>query len=438
MMRSDVLIDLSPLKESRAFRYAYAARTATVLVTGMLLVASSIQLYGLTQSSVAVAMLNLLLAVPMGIALIIGGVLADRMDRKTLMIRSRSVYVLSTLIFLGNSMMPEPAVWPIYVAAIIGGSASGISIPAMMSATPALVGKEKLVAAAALSGLAMHLGSVFGPLLAGVLINGPGLVACYAVVLLGVAITPLLLRALPPLPPLPRRPAGAADRHSQATSPADAKPGILHDFTEGVRYMLDTPLLRNLLLIDLAAVFFATPLALLPEWGTQVLAQGAQATGALYSAPAVGAVIMALASGWTRAHPQPGRLVIAAVITWGAAILALSMTRNLYLSMAALAVMGAADTLSKMMRMALVQKNTPNHLLGRMSSLWMTQSSLGTAAGNMQMGIVSRFFGPATAFFVGGSLCLLSGLAFRLRANPLREYVQQAPESPAPGATNSP
>ena len=131
MALQDLLIDTSPLRDSRPFRYAYAARTATVLVTGMLLVAASVQVYGLSASSVAVAALNLLMALPMGVALIIGGVLADRFDRRILMIRSRSIYVLSTLIFLLNSLQPQPQLWPIYLAAIIGGAASGISIPAM-------------------------------------------------------------------------------------------------------------------------------------------------------------------------------------------------------------------------------------------------------------------------------------------------------------------
>lgn len=405
---STLLIDVSPLRESRPFRYVYAARTATVLVTGMLLVAASIQLYGLTDSSVAVAALNVFLALPMGLALIIGGVLSDRFDRRQLMLWSRSIYVISVLLFLANALLPQPLVWPIYLAAIIGGAASGISVPAMMSATPALVGRQHLASAAALSGLSMQLGGVIGPLLAGALIAGPGLVACYAIVLVGVVATPLLLRALPSLPPM--APPGGAP----------PKQGMFYSFIEGFRYMLKTPLLRGLLLIDLAAVVFATPLALLPEWGDVVLGQGAEATGALYSAPAIGAVLAALASGWTRSHPRPGRVIIGAVLVWGLAIVLLSMTTMLYASCAALAVMGAADTLSKMLRVTLVQKHTPDHLLGRMSSLWMTQSFVGTAAGNMQMGVVSRWFSPSVALLAGGSACLLAGALFASTANVLK------------------
>src|SRR5690606_28292447 len=164
------LLDVSPLRDSKPFRYAYAARTTSVLVTGMLLVAASIQLYELTGSSIAVAFLNAFMAIPMVIALIIGGVLSDRMDRRQLMLWSRSVYVLSVVIFLINALLPTAHVWPIYLAAAIAGAAGGISVPAMMAVTPALVGRDRLAAAAALSGLSMQIGGIIGPALAGMLI----------------------------------------------------------------------------------------------------------------------------------------------------------------------------------------------------------------------------------------------------------------------------
>ena len=406
MSLSRFIIDISPLRESRAFRYAYAARTASVLVTGMMLVAASIQLYELSQSSVAVALLSVSMAVPMVIALLIGGVLSDRIDRRKLMMWSRSVYVLSVLLFLINTLLSTPSIALIYIAAMIGGAASGISIPAMMSATPALVGKQHLASAAALSGLSMQLGGVLGPLLAGALIASPGgLVMCYSIVLVGVLTTPFLLSALPALPP----------------RGGDGKPSsAIHAFAEGFHYMLRTPLLRNLLLIDLVAVVFATPLALLPEWGDVVLGQGASVTGALYAAPAIGAALTALSSGWIRSLKRPGITIIGAVLVWGLAIIALSQSTHLYPSMIALAIMGSADTLSKMLRMTLVQRHTPDHLLGRMSALWMTQSSIGTAAGNLQMGSMAKWFSPSLALFVGGCACTLSAGLFASRHNALK------------------
>lgn len=414
------LIDISPLRVSRGFRYAYAARTATVLVTGMLLVAASIQIFELTQSSFAVSMLNVSMAVPMVSALIVGGVLSDRMDRRLLMLWSRSVYVLSVVIFVINALIPAPQVWPIYVAAAIGGAAGGISVPAMMAAVPALVGRDKLAAAAALSGLAMQVGGIIGPALAGVLISGPGLIFCYVIVLAGVLITPFLLRALPSLPP-----------QNQAERPPQAP---LQALADGFKFVRHHPLLRTLLLIDLGALFLATPMALMPEWGEHVLSLGSQATGLLYAAPAVGATLAALSSGWCRNTARPGRIIVLAVLLWGLAVAALPAYQTLYWSLACLTLMGAADTVSKILRMTLVQRHTPDHLLGRVSSLWMTQYSMGQALGNVQMGLMSRVFNPALAFLLGGLACSsLAGL-FGLFNSSLRTLEHQ--ESDAPTRTS--
>lgn len=403
------LIDISPLRESRAFRYAYAARTATVLVTGMLLVAASIQLFALTQSSLAVSLLNVAMAAPMVSALIVGGVLSDRIDRRLLMIWSRSVYIISVLIFIVNALLPEPMAWPIYLAAAVGGAAGGISVPAMMAAVPALVGREKLAAAAALSGLAMQVGGIVGPALAGVLISGPGLIFCYLIVLCGVLLTPFLLRALPALPP-------------QAKAGPSVAP--LAALVDGFQFVRTHPLLRSLLLIDLGALFLATPMALMPEWGEQVLSLDANATGMLYAAPAVGATLAAIFSGWCRNTLYPGKIIIFAVLLWGLSVAALPIYQNLFWSLACLTLMGAADTVSKILRMALVQRHTPDYLLGRVSSLWMTQYSLGQAMGNVQMGLMSRSFNPSTAFLIGGLACSTLAGAYGLLNSGLRRLKQ--------------
>jgi ENTS family enterobactin (siderophore) exporter len=398
------LLDVSPLRDSKPFRYAYAARTTSVLVTGMLLVAASIQIYELTGSSIAVAFLNAFMAVPMVIALIIGGVLSDRMDRRQLMLWSRSVYVLSVVIFLVNALLPTAHVWPIYLAAAIGGAAGGISVPAMMAVTPALVGRDRLAAAAALSGLSMQIGGIIGPALAGVLIAGPGLVFCYAIVLVGVLITPFLLHQLPSLPPQ-----GAPKHDSKVQS-----------FVEGVAFLRKHPLLRTLLIIDLAAMVLATPIALLPQWSDQILGRGPEATGMLYAAPAIGAMITALTSGWTRTVARPGLIVAIAIMLWGVAIAMLALGSTLWWALISLAVMGAADTVSKILRMALVQHHTPDGLLGRVSSLWMMQGSIGPALGNLQIGITARFLSPPAALLLGGTACVLRAATFATASTHLR------------------
>ena len=424
-------LDISPLRDSPAFRYAYAARAATVLVTGMLLVTASLQLFALTQSTLAVAGLNVAMAVPMVLALIVGGVLSDQRDRRQLMLWSRSVYAVGVLLFFVNALLPEPQVALIYIAGIISGAAGGISVPAMMAATPALVGRERLASAAALSGLAMQFGGILGPAFAGVLIAGPGMVACYGIVLAGVLLTPFLLYRLPPLPPPPRKPrpqAAGVDGLNADSPPSSQAPETLgsrltatvESFAEGWRFIRSSPLLSGLLLIDLTAMILATPIALLPEWGERILSAGPEVTGMLYAAPAVGATVAALSSGWTRTVQRSGQVLIAAVFVWGASIVMLALGRSLWWALSALVIMGAADTISKILRAALVQKNTPDHMLGRVSSLWMMQTSIGPALGNVQIGFVSRLFSPPLALLMGGGACLIAVLLIGAKSPQLR------------------
>lgn len=416
MTSKKFFIDISPLRDSPAFRYAYAARGATVLVTGMLLVAASLQLFELTGSSLAVAAFNVAMALPMVLALMVGGVLSDRRDRRELMLWSRTAYALGVIIFFVNALRAEPSPWLIYLAGVISGAAGGISVPAMMAATPALVGRERLAAAAALSGLAMQIGGIIGPALAGALIAGPGLIFCYAIVLIGVLATPMLLYRLPALPP----------------PPSATQPRARASFVEGLNFIRGNSLLRGLLLIDLAAMVLATPLALLPEWGTLILDGGPQTAGLLYSAPAIGATCAALSSGWTRTLAAPGRVLIAAVLIWGVSIIMLALGTSLWWAMLSLIVMGAADTVSKILRAALVQRHTPDALLGRVSSLWMMQTSIGPALGNMQVGFVARLLSPPLALLIGGSACLVAVGAVAATSPALRGALL-APRPAGPG-----
>lgn len=417
MTSKKFFIDISPLRDSPAFRYAYAARGATVLVTGMLLVAASLQLFQLTGSSLAVAAFNVAMAVPMVLALMVGGVLSDRRDRRELMLWSRTIYAVGVVIFFVNSLLAEPSIWLIYLAGVISGAAGGISVPAMMAATPALVGRERLAAAAALSGLAMQIGGIVGPALAGALIAGPGLVFCYAIVLVGVLATPMLLYRLPALAPPP----SSIQMRARAS------------FVEGLNFIRGNKLLRGLLLIDLAAMILATPLALLPEWGTLILNGGPQAAGLLYSAPAIGATLAALFSGWTRTLAAAGRVLITAVLIWGVSIIMLALGTSLWWAMLALVVMGAADTVSKILRAALVQRYTPDALLGRVSSLWMMQTSIGPAMGNVQIGFVARLLSPPLALLIGGTACVVA-VGVVAATSPALRGATLAPKPAEPGA----
>jgi ENTS family enterobactin (siderophore) exporter len=173
--------------------------------------------------------------------------------------------------------------------------------------------------------------------------------------------------------------------------------------------VLKSRLVAGLLLIDVAATIFATPFALLPQYGAEMVG-GSQVVGMLYAAPAVGAFLAALTSGWASRVLRPGKALIGAVLAWGAAAIGVGLAPNLALALAALFAMGFADTVSEILRIALLQRHTPDHLLGRVSSLWMIQAMVSPALGNMQAGLLARVASPRLALVCGGATSVVASV----------------------------
>lgn len=386
-----LLIDVTPLKLSRDFRFLYGARITSLLGIGVLSVAASVQVYSLTRSSLMVGFVTLAVSAPMMIGLIVGGILADHGDQRRLMLYTRSAFIAVAAIFLWNAARETPTLTPIFVAAVLSGIVNGLSSPPLMAALPTLVGRENLLAAGALTTIATQLGGVIGPGLAGLLIARGGFIAPYSLVMITAVITPLLLARLRPLPPVG---SGAASG--------------LTRIAEGWNFVISSPMIRGLLLVDIAATVFAMPQALFPQIGSERFGGGAEVIGLLYMAPAVGALLGAILSGWTRRISRTGRLLFAAVLVWGFSMLLFGMALNLWVGLLLLAVAGAGDTISEILRRGLMQHHTPDHLQGRVSSLWLMQVILAPALGNVQAGAIARFAGYTVAIMGGATVSILS------------------------------
>ncbi|KQP33868.1 hypothetical protein ASF49_08385 [Methylobacterium sp. Leaf104] len=404
-------LDVAPLRASPGFRLLYAARAASFLAFGVLGVAVSLQTYALTDSSLQVALLNAAVAGPMALSLMVGGWLADRFDRRTVMVWSRTAHLAAILILMGNAALAEPGILPIFAAAVVGGATFGFGMPALMAATPALVGREHLAGAAALTAVAAQAGAIAGPFLAGAITARMGLVACYGLVALASGLTPILLARLPRLPPARGEPGGDA--------PSDR--------TGGLRFLLRSPLVLNLLLIDLVALVFAVPYVLLPELAARAFRGDADSLGLLYTAPALGALIGALGSGRAGASPWAGRWLLACVAVWAGACLALGLVGGLVPALLVLAILGAAASLAGILRAALIQRATPDAMLGRVSGLWVLEETLGPALGGMQMGTSAHLASARLALVTGGGLCLAATAGFAALIPSLRR-ASLAPE----------
>jgi ENTS family enterobactin (siderophore) exporter len=417
MRIGQIVIDIAPLRESPDFRWLYSGRFVASAGNVVATTAASWQVYTLTHSPVAVGLLNLTASIGLLVSLLAGGMLADRHDRRTLLLATGLPQALLAAALMANSLLRHPALWAIYVITLAAGLLAGIGAPASTAATPALVGTARLPAAAALNGMGNQLGNLAGPALAGVLIAGPGLAACYGVdaacfVAFGIAI--MFVRPLPPTPGAPR-------------------PG-LRSLAEGFRHVRHSGVLGGMLLIDTSAMIFGMPASLFPALATEHFHGGSATFGLLASAPGFGAMAGAVTSGWTGRVRRPGMVIIAAGMVWGAAIVGFGLTRSLPAGLAFLALAGGGDMISEILRNALLQIYAPDRLRGRLSSLYLAQVNTAPALGNAEAGIVAQLSSVTISVVSGGLACVAGALLLGALIPGLRHAslsVPQVTDAPA-------
>jgi MFS transporter, ENTS family, enterobactin (siderophore) exporter len=389
MRIGQIVIDVAPLRESRDFRWLYTGRFVASAGDVVATTAANWQVYTLTHSPLAVGLLSLTSCVGMLVSLLAGGVLADRHDRRTLLLVTGLPQAVAAGALLANSLARHPAVWAIYAITLCIGLLAGIGAPASTAATPALVGPTRLPAAAALNGMGGQLGNLAGPALAGLLIAGPGLATCYGVDAACFVVFAGALLFVRPLPPTVRI----------------QRPGF-RSLAEGFRYVRHDRVLGGMLLIDTSAMIFGMPAGLFPALASKHFHGGSATFGLLSAAPGVGAMAGAASSGWTGRVRRPGLVVIAAGLVWGGAILGFGLTHSLPVALVFLAVAGGGDMISEILRNALLQIYAPDRLRGRLSSLYLAQVNTAPALGNTEAGIVAQLFSLTASVVSGGLACV--------------------------------
>ncbi|MFC7615190.1 MFS transporter [Actinokineospora soli] len=248
-----------------------------------------------------------------------------------------------------------------------------------------------------------QLGAIAGPALGGVALAAFDLSGAYGGATAAIVVSTLLLTRLPALPPVP-----------DDDEPEDAeKAGALASIGEALRFVRGNQVIAGVLLIDLFATGFGLPQTLFPQMVDERFHGGPEMVGALAAAPAVGALIASITSGWTGHVRKPGAALIAAVLALGVAYIGFGLSPNLAVALLFLAAVGAVDSISEILRRALLQHHTPDRLQGRVTSLWLAQSSTGYSLGSTTSGIAAGFVGPGLAIIGAGALCVISvaGLA---------------------------
>jgi MFS family permease len=390
-------VDLSPLRDSPDFRKLWFGELLSFIGRQITVVALPFQVFVLTRSPFAVGLIGLAQLIPLIVFSIAGGAVADRVDRRTLILVTEAGMAGSTLLLLFGALKGHPALWYLYTATGINAGLSGINAPARSAAVPNLVGPERLPAALALNQILFNGSMIVGPAIAGVLLSRFGLVWTYSAdaVSSGAAIgAALLLRPLPPN-------RGAAERTGSGWA----------DIREGFAYLRGRKVLLATFLIDLDAMIFGMPRALFPVLALTVFHVGPTGLGLLYAAPAAGALIGALTTGWVGRVRRQGVAVIWAVALWGAAITAFGLSGRLFgLALAFLAVAGAADVISAVFRGTILQLSVPDALRGRLSAVHIMVVTGGPRLGDVEAGWVASLVSPWFSVISGGAVCVVGAL----------------------------
>ncbi|HEV8402056.1 MAG TPA: MFS transporter [Candidatus Limnocylindrales bacterium] len=396
-----MFLDTAPLRRDRDFRWLWSGQVVSGMGNQISRIALPYQVYVLTGSTLAIGILSLFQLVPILVFALGAGSLADVMDRRRLLLLTQTALAACSLALVWLALQGSPPVILLFIIAAAAAGLGAVDQPARASSVPRLVPPERLSSAIALNQLNFQLASIVGPALGGILIATVGLAGAYAVDVVSFLAAIVALLAIAPLPPL-----GAVSR-----------PGLAA-INEGLAYVRRRRAILGSFVIDLDAMIFGMPTALFPVLALDVFGTGAVGFGLLAAAPAVGAFVGALLSGWVSGVRRTGRAILLAVVGWGLAITAFGLvTVSFPLALVFLAIAGAADVFSAVFRSALVQLETPDGLRGRVTSIHTLVVTGGPRLGDLEATVVAALTTPQFAVVSGGIACVI-GVWFVARSFP--------------------
>ncbi|HEY8278320.1 MAG TPA: MFS transporter, partial [Bdellovibrionota bacterium] len=327
-----MFLDLAPLRLYRDFRFLFFGQFISALGSMISYVAVPYQVYQLTKSSFTVGLLGVAQVIPVLLLGLWGGSVADRMDRRRLLLISEFFMTAGTFALFLNACLPQPSLSLIFVLAAVLQGVNAFHRPAMEAITQKLIAPEHYNSVASLSTFRGSVCQIGGPAIGGLLMAGYGIKVGYLVdfltYLFALVSIYLIKSSLPP------------ERKEKSSS--------WQDIRESLAYAWARPVLVGTYVVDIVAMIFAFPVALFPamaeSWG------GAKAAGVLFSAMSVGALIVSLTSGWTKNVSRHGAMVLISAVLWGVSIVGLGFSHSLWLAAFFLACAGAADGVSVIFR----------------------------------------------------------------------------------------
>jgi MFS family permease len=290
---------------------------------------------------------------------------------------------------LVNSLLPSPQLWVLYTVAMLLAAVDGLQRPSMEAIIPRVVPHDQMSAAAALNSLRWQLGMIVGPAIGGLLLSAGGAAVAYGVDVATFVVSIVLLLRL---------------RSIRASADGSERVSLRH-VTEGMRYAWSRKDLLGTYAVDLIAMIFAFPYALFPFLAEDL--GGAWTLGLLYSAGAVGSLIVTLTSGWMSSVHRHGRAIVLAAAVWGLAIALVGLTDTLALVLLFLALAGAADMVSGIFRSTMWNQTIPDDVRGRMAGIELLSYSIGPLLGQVRSSTAASLTSLRTSFVSGGILCIV-------------------------------
>jgi MFS family permease len=386
--RSRLRADLTPLRTSRDFRLLYASRSVTGLGTDAAEVALLVQAKQLTGSTFAVGLLGAVELVHLVVFGLYGGVLADRLDRRRLIVACEAGLACCAALLTLNALAPHPAVWPLYLVAALMMAMAALQRPSLEASMPRVVPRDQLTAAAALMSMSGNVSYLAGTTLGGVLAAGPGPEYVYGLDTISFVISFGFLWLVRPLP------APAAEHQPTAS---------LRSVLAGFSYARGRQDLLGSYLADLAAMTLAYPAALYPFVAANLHAPWA--TGLMFAAPSAGALVITVVSGWMGRVRRHGLAIAISAAAWGLLITGFGLAPDIWAALGFLVLAGGADMVSGIFRDTLWNQTIPDRLRGRMAGLELLSYSLGPSAGQIRAGAVASVTSARFSIASGGLLC---------------------------------
>ncbi|WP_406860746.1 MFS transporter [Streptomyces sp. HUAS MG47] len=406
--RQRVFADLTPLRTSPDYRRLWFGNTVSWVGQGMTSLAISLQVYDITRSPFAVGLVGVFSLVPLIVFGLYGGAIADTVDRRKLGLVSAAGSAVLSAVLAASAFAGFERVWFLYAVVALQSVCGALNAPARSSMIPRLLPAEQLRAANALNSMTTTFGTLAGPAIGGVLVGFGGYQTAYSIDAVAFFAALYAMWRLPAM--LPER--------------AGAKRASVLD---GLRFLATRPNLRMTFFSDFCAMILAHPRALFPAVAALWYDGDARVTGMLVAAPALGALLGGVISGWQGRIRHHGQAILISVACWGTAIAAFGLTRNLWLGLLLLALAGYSDTVSMIFRNTMLQVAAPDEMRGRLQGVFIVVVAGGPRLGDFLAGSVADLTSPAVAITGGGIACVVAVGALALYARGFRRYDALSP-----------